>query len=193
MAIDQYDVLNRFGEPTHKALPKDEVHRRGLWHGGVHIWPTDGRRVLLARRDPAKALMGGKLDIIAGHIAAGERPVETALRELREEGGIDAAEDQLYFFATTPTDMSVRGWPENHRAFDYNFVWRPADLTAVLQEFVPEAGSILAPSLVEIPVLMADMSDPRRASEYALRDPLGPALFVLGATAMQHFGLMSPL
>lgn len=187
MPVERYNTLNRFGERTGLIVPRDEVHGRGEWHGGVHVWPTDGRYVLLAVRDPRKALMGGKRDMLAGHMAEDELPVEAAVREVREEVGKDISPDDLHFFATTTTDMPVPGWRANHRTFDHNFVWYVPDLSEVLPTLEPEVGSIVDPSIIELDRLVEEMNDPDRAATYALREPFGPALFVVGALAMSRF------
>ena len=180
MPVERYNTLNRFGERTGLILPRDEVHRRGEWHDGVHVWPTDGRYALLATRDPGKALMGGKRDMLAGHMAEGEQPPEAAWREIREEVGKEASPSDLYFFATTTTNMPVPGWPANHRTFDHNFVWYVPDLAELLPSLEPEVGSIEDPSLIPLDRLVEDMNDPER-------EPYGPTLFTMGALIMSKF------
>lgn len=192
MPVERYNTLNRFGERTGLILSRDEVHRRGEWHGGVHVWPTDGRYALLATRDPRKALMGGKRDMLAGHMAEGELPPDAAVREVGEEVGEDISPDDLYFFATTTTNMPVPGWSANHRTFDYNFVWYVPDLTELLPSLEPEVGSIEDPSLIPLDRLVEEMNNPERAATFALREPFGPTLFVVGALAMSKFASGPP-
>jgi isopentenyldiphosphate isomerase len=73
------------------ALPRDEVHRRGLWHHTWHLWIVTGRgTIVVQRRSTAKAVHPGLLDVsAAGHLAAGEVPAD-GLRELEEELGVTA-------------------------------------------------------------------------------------------------------
>lgn len=54
-------------------------------------------RILLSRRQN-KGWGDGMLCIPGGHVEAGETPRQSAVREIKEECGIDIAEDRLVFF-----------------------------------------------------------------------------------------------
>ena len=76
------------------------VHEDGDIHGTVHIWirrkTEKGYDLLLQKRSKEKDSFPGCYDISsAGHISAGDEPLETALRELEEELGIKAEPEQL--------------------------------------------------------------------------------------------------
>jgi len=63
----------------------------------VHIWcySADGR-ILLQQRGVFKSTYPLKWDVsVAGHIGAGESPIEAALREIAEEIGIQVKARQL--------------------------------------------------------------------------------------------------
>lgn len=53
----------------------------------VHVFLTDGERVLLLRRANT-GYQDGRFTVVAGHAWPGERVVEAALREAREETGV---------------------------------------------------------------------------------------------------------
>lgn len=91
------DVLSEAGTPTGVTKPKSAVHRDGDWHLAAHVWiVTPGGRLLLQRRALAKESWPGMWDIsVAGHVSAGERPVEAVLREAREELGLTLSADEL--------------------------------------------------------------------------------------------------
>lgn len=76
------------------------VHEDGDPHGTVHIWvireKEQGFDVLLQKRSAHKDSFPGCYDISsAGHMVAGDDYLETAVRELEEELGIHATENQL--------------------------------------------------------------------------------------------------
>lgn len=85
------DVLTRDGAPTGAVIDKADAHRTGAWHRAAHVWiVTPDRRVLLQRRAWQKENWPGKWDVsVAGHVGAGETAEEAAIREAREELGLE--------------------------------------------------------------------------------------------------------
>jgi O-acetyl-ADP-ribose deacetylase (regulator of RNase III)/isopentenyldiphosphate isomerase len=81
---------------------KDEVHRDGDWHVASHIWlVTSDGRVLLQRRSVLKENWPGRWDVsAAGHVSAGETPIDAAVRETREELGLDITAEELVHIGT---------------------------------------------------------------------------------------------
>ncbi|MBK9579627.1 MAG: NUDIX domain-containing protein [Fibrobacteres bacterium] len=83
------DVLDDLGQVIGTAT-RQEVHARGLVHRAVHILVLGSdNRLLLQKRSARKASWPGMWDTsVGGHVGAGEAPIESALRECREELGI---------------------------------------------------------------------------------------------------------
>lgn len=97
------EMLDIYDSKMHHigTAPRDEVHRRGLWHQTFHCWIVqevdEERYVLFQIRDKSKDTAPNKLDITAaGHLKAGESK-EDGLRELQEELGITASVDELVY------------------------------------------------------------------------------------------------
>lgn len=98
---EYFDVCDEQGEPTGAVVSRDTAHREGIRHRTAHVWVVrrvDGRwQVLLQKRSENKDSFPGKYDTSsAGHIPAGDGPLESALRELGEELGIHAKPEQLH-------------------------------------------------------------------------------------------------
>ena len=91
------DILTSKGEFTGSTCLKSEAHLKGLYHQTVHIWfYTENKRVLLQKRASVKKVFPNKWDVsVAGHIGAGEKIISTAIRETKEEIGIDIEENEL--------------------------------------------------------------------------------------------------
>ena len=91
------DIVDISGKPTGKTVLKSDAHREGYLHPTVHIWcySQDGR-VLLQKRGEFKSTFPLMWDVsVAGHINAGEDPVNAALREIKEEIGLHVEAEQL--------------------------------------------------------------------------------------------------
>jgi isopentenyl-diphosphate delta-isomerase len=96
--VDEYlDIWNTDGQPTGKKCLKDEAHQKGWFHPTVHIWfYTNTPSLLLQKRGFSKQTYPGFWDVsVAGHVSAGETILEGALREVKEEIGLDIKQTDL--------------------------------------------------------------------------------------------------
>jgi len=102
MPDELIDVLAEDGSPLGRSKEKALVHRDGDWHRTVHLWiVTPDLRVLLQKRSSSKVNHPSLWDVsVAGHVDAGESPATAAIREAREELGIEIAEEELRHIAT---------------------------------------------------------------------------------------------
>ncbi len=91
------------GRVTGKVRARFMMHRDGSLHGTSHVWilrPNEksGFDLLLQKRSAHKDAYPGCFDISsAGHIPAGSDFLESAIRELDEELGIQAKPEELVF------------------------------------------------------------------------------------------------
>ena len=94
------DIVDENGEPTGLTASRGEAHSRGLRHRTTHLWLIRKRgghiQLLLQKRSREKDSYPGCFDISsAGHIPAGCGYTGSAVRELKEELGIDASPDSF--------------------------------------------------------------------------------------------------
>ena len=96
------DILTPEGKPTQKTALKSEAHKNGWFHATAHIWIfTSDKKILLQKRASTKKVFPGIWDIsVAGHIAAGEKILEGAKREIFEEIGLALEEKDLLKIGT---------------------------------------------------------------------------------------------
>lgn len=105
---EMLDVVDENGMPTGEIVDRERAHRDGIRHRTSHVWlarvkaggdlKIENIELLLQRRSMDKDSNPGCLDISsAGHIPAGCTYVESALRELKEELGLDIEADALCF------------------------------------------------------------------------------------------------
>ena len=92
------DILTWDGKPTGETALKSEAHKKGLYHQTIHVWfYTDDKKILLQKRASVKKVFPNRWDVsVAGHIGAGEKIESAAIREVKEEIGIDIKEADLF-------------------------------------------------------------------------------------------------
>src|SRR5271154_4497911 len=94
MPEEIFDIVNERDEVVGQNTRR-EVHERGLWHRAVHVLVFNARgEVFLQKRSMRKDIAAGKWDSSAsGHLDTGEDYDACAVRELREEIGLEAKEN----------------------------------------------------------------------------------------------------
>ena len=90
MSEEIFDVVNERDEVVGQA-PRSEVHRRKLLHRAVHVLVFNARgQIFLQKRSLQKDCSPGLWDSSAsGHLECGEDYDVCAVREVREELGVD--------------------------------------------------------------------------------------------------------
>lgn len=85
--MELIDVLDENGCLTGKVLPRDEVHKQGLWHRSIVVAiVNEHNQILLQQRSANKEKNANMWDIsVAGHISAGQDSLSAAAREINEE------------------------------------------------------------------------------------------------------------
>ncbi len=100
--MEIFDITDDNGIPTGETVARSEAHDNGIPHRTAHIWvvrkENGAYQVLLQKRSSDTESFPGMYDTSsAGHIQAGDGPLESAQRELHEELGIMAHEGDLSF------------------------------------------------------------------------------------------------
>ncbi len=96
--MEYLDIVDENGFPTGQIVEREKAHAEGIMHRTSHVWlvrKKNGRiEALLQKRCDMKESFPGCYDISsAGHIPAGVDFAPSAVRELKEELGIEASED----------------------------------------------------------------------------------------------------
>ena len=100
--MELLDIVDRYAQPTGFTVDRDTAHAEGIRHRTAHVWILRRRgnqvQVLLQKRSACKDSFPGCYDISsAGHIPAGVDFLPSALRELKEELGLDARPEELHY------------------------------------------------------------------------------------------------
>ena len=96
--MELLDVVDEHNNLTGRQEDRDIVHIDGLWHREVVIWIMNGNgEILLQKRSATKKSNPNKWGVTAGHVDAGEEPLEVAKRETLEEIGLELKDNDLEF------------------------------------------------------------------------------------------------
>ena len=127
------DILDARGNKTGETKPKSDVHRDGDWHRTAYVWFLNSKgEILLQKRSLKKQTGGGLWDIsAAGHVSAGQTSIEAAIRETKEEIGVDIGPDYLQFICTVAAEGKPRTNPTfwNREYQDSYLVRRDLDIS----------------------------------------------------------------
>ncbi len=89
--MELIDILDEKGNKTGVTKTKDEIHQKGLLHLTAHVWFINSKNEILLQRRSEEAKNDPDMwdTSVGGHILSGETPEEGALREVKEEIGVD--------------------------------------------------------------------------------------------------------
>lgn len=140
--MELFDILKEDGSKSGLVRERGVAHREGSLHGTAHIWivreRAGGYDVLLQKRSEEKDSYPGCYDIsVAGHIEAGQEPVSAAIREIEEELGAEAAEEDLRYIGIHRASFegAFHGRKFCDREYSYVYVYEDPDLKELsLQE-----------------------------------------------------------
>ena len=115
---------------------RSEAHRTGLWHRSAHIWIYNNKsEILLQLRSADKIIFPGRWDISsAGHIGAGEIPIESAIRELEEEIGLNVSDKDLQFYKISKQSSTYKSYTDNEFHYVYFLKYNDDISNLILQK-----------------------------------------------------------
>lgn len=130
-----FDVVDENDNVLH-PLSRHEIHKRHLRHRAIHIfWLNLTGELCLQRRSYAKDNSPGYLSSsCAGHVDSGEKYIEAAVREFREELGITIHSNDLHEIDYAPCHEQLGN------EFVVSYLLK-GDFTAHI--FKPEVDSLL--------------------------------------------------
>lgn len=99
MADELIDIFDENNNSLNKTMMKSLAHKNGSWHRTSHIWIYNTKgEMLIQHRNHDKEIHPNLWDIgAAGHIPAGETPLQGAIRETEEEIGLEITAKELEF------------------------------------------------------------------------------------------------
>lgn len=96
--MELLDVVDEENNLIGKVEDREVIHRDALWHREVGICIMNEKgEVLVQKRSANKKQAPNKWGMTAGHVDAGEEPMQVAKREVLEEIGLELKEEELEF------------------------------------------------------------------------------------------------
>lgn len=190
------EIIDIYNERMEKigSTSRKEVHKNGLWHKVFHCWivtrDKDGNEcVIFQLRSPQKESVPNSLDIsAAGHLQQGESPVQ-GLRELKEELGIEVAENKLVFLG-----VHVEVWCDDNsvnREFDhvyflredkdlYDYTVQPSEVIGLTKINIEDGIKLFTKEVSEINALAIHFDEKGRAIDKGFIQKLSISSFAGG-------------
>ncbi len=102
--MERWDLFDSARVPLEKTRVRGTPGLPGEYHIVVSIWTVDtGGNILLTLRDSVKESYPDRWENTGGSALAGESSIRAAVRELEEETGISASEEELVLVGTEAT------------------------------------------------------------------------------------------
>ena len=96
MAAEIWDLYDASGRKTGRTMMRGEEVPQGLYHLVIHIWPINSHgEFLIQRRAMSVQWKPGSWAVTGGSAIAGENAMTAARRELFEELGYEAREEEI--------------------------------------------------------------------------------------------------
>ena len=90
--MELIEIVDENGNYTGQVMDKEEAHDKNLLHNELGIFIiNDKKEILLEKRSANKRFNPNKWGLCAGHVDAYETLEEAALREIKEEVGLDVS------------------------------------------------------------------------------------------------------
>ncbi len=119
-------IFHKDGQPA-GVKPRSAVHRDGDWHMLAFLWvarrmPTGRNAFLLQLRGRSDDRFYGHVDAPAGgHVAYDESPLESVIRECREEMGVSLGQEELIYLGRRQVESAPM---DCQRTFQHHYLCR---------------------------------------------------------------------
>ncbi len=147
--MELWDLYDAGRKPLGKTRVRGASGSEGEYHVVVSVWTVDSRgNILLTLRDPAKESYPNHWENTGGSALAGETSRAAAVRELEEETGICAREEELTLLGTETAKTSF---------VDHYLLRRDVPLSAIRLQ-PGETANARWVTLAQLDAMIADLS-----------------------------------
>lgn len=136
------------GSPLPEQMTISEANQKGLWHQGVHVVVANkaAKTILVQKRSPRMFTHPSLLEVsLGGALKYGETFEAAALRETKEETGIEAAAQELIYVSDYLHNRAFPHLGIHSKVFSKNFIlnvdheytFKPEDEESASAFFIP--------------------------------------------------------
>ena len=93
--MEKWALYDKNLKPLNKLVDRDSLLQKGEYHLSVHAWIKKDNKFLIFQRDENKKIFPNFYEPIAGGVNEYESSLDTVIREVKEESGIDLNEEQI--------------------------------------------------------------------------------------------------
>lgn len=138
LPMENYELVDANDRLVDRTATFEEVIKQGLWHRGIHIIIyTAAGEIVMQKRASNLLFYPGQVEIsVGGGVNAGESPETAAVREVKEELGIDISPYTIHFLGKSKYNHRFK------RGFQRVIIYSYAVC-------VPEPALAFKPSLAE--------------------------------------------
>ena len=156
--MEYLDIVDENNNVTGKKEERQTIHENGLWHREVCIWIYHKQKgILLQKRAITKRNAPGKWEICAGHVLAGEEPINSAIREIQEEIGITVVPEQLDFITVDKLQKQYKDRQNNDFSYRYGLELDDKNEKFKLQK--EEVSDVQYVTIEELEKIVMDKND----------------------------------
>lgn len=130
--MELIQIVDENGRFTGEIMDKEEAHDKNLLHNEVATFIiNDNKQILLQKRSANKRFNPNKWALCAGHVDAHESLEDAALREIKEEVGLDVSLKKLHPFGERELTM---GESNSHITYFYYIKSNKKESDFIIQE-----------------------------------------------------------
>jgi len=102
-----WDIVDEHGRRTGRTICAGEKMNAGDYHPAVSVWVRNSQgEYLISQRAPDMGSAAGMWDTTSGSVVAGEESLQAAVRETKEELGVDLDPASAHHFCSYTWPMS---------------------------------------------------------------------------------------